>query len=163
MREQYQYYNDGRLQRMTDLDDHGANPGDPSSERHFSRNYTFDHAGRLMAATGDRGLPFNQSYVYDEFDNLTQRYGGYYYEGYTQDVATFQNGRRQDWTYDADGRVLHSPIAATGNGVTGARDWTYDAAGRMTQARDATTRNGTTTTSTYVTAYDGYGLSVRQY
>ncbi|MDQ5835559.1 MAG: hypothetical protein M3379_02145, partial [Acidobacteriota bacterium] len=62
-----------------------------------------------------------------------------------------------DWTYDADGRVVHSPITATGNGVTGARDWTYDAAGRMTQARDALTQSGTTSVSTYVSVYDGDG------
>jgi YD repeat-containing protein len=169
MREQYQYYADGRLQQMTDLDDHSATPGYPDTERRFSRRYGYDQAGRLTTATGvgssgqSYSLPFSQSYVYDEFDNLPQRYGSYYYEGYTQDVATLQNGKRQDWTYDSDGRVVHSPFAATGNGVTGARDWTYDAAGRMTQAKDTTTANNTTTTSTLVTAYDGDGLSVRQY
>jgi YD repeat-containing protein len=169
MREQYQYDGDGRLQQMTDLDDHSAMPGSPSTERRFSRRYTYDHAGRLTAASGvgasgqSYGLPFNQTFVYDEFDNLNQRYGSYYYEGYTQDVATFQNDRRQDWTYDADGRVVHSPFTATWNGVTGARDWSYDAAGRMTQVRDTKTSNGTTTTSTYVSSYDGDGLSVRSY
>ncbi|MDQ3745171.1 MAG: hypothetical protein M3444_12380, partial [Acidobacteriota bacterium] len=163
MREQYQWYDDGRLQQMTDLDDHSATPGYPDTERRFSRRYGYDHVGRLTSATGvgasgqSYGLPFSQSFVYDEFHNPTQRSGSYYYEGFTQDAPTFQNSRRQDWTYDADGRVVHSPITATGNGVTGARDWTYDAAGRMTQARDALTQSGTTSVSTYVSVYDGDG------
>jgi YD repeat-containing protein len=169
MREQFQYYGDGRLQQMTDLDDHSATPGYPDTERRFSRRYSYDHVGRLTSATGvgatgqSNSLPFSQSFVYDEFDHPVQRSGSYYYEGFTQDAATFQNGRRQDWTYDADGRVVHSPITATGNGTTGARDWTYDAAGRLTQARDTLTKNNTTTTSTYVSAYDGDGLSLGNY
>lgn len=35
--EQFQYYADGRLQLMTDLDDRNQDPGYPDTARHFSR------------------------------------------------------------------------------------------------------------------------------
>ncbi len=39
---------------------------------------------------------------YDTFDNLANRTGAYYYGSYSSDTGTYQNSRRQDWTYDAD-------------------------------------------------------------
>lgn len=164
MRERFEYYDDGRLRQMTDLDDKSVNVlGEPPADRRFSRRLAYDNAGRIKSAVGigasgqDHGLPYRQSYSYDEFDNLKERSGSYYYEGSTVDTAQYQNNRRQDWIYDESGMVTRSPITSTSSATTGARDWTYDAAARVTKVIDTRTTNNTTTTSTYVVAYDGDG------
>src|SRR6266576_5309603 len=46
LREQFQYYADGRLQQMTDLDDRGQDIGYPDTARHFSRAQSYDQVGR---------------------------------------------------------------------------------------------------------------------
>jgi hypothetical protein len=164
MRERFEYYADGRLKQMTDLDDRSVNfLGEPPADRRFSRRYAYDHAGRITSAVGvnaagnDYYLPFRQSYTYDAFDNLTIRNGSYYYEGTTSDIAQYQSNRRQDWTYDNSGNVTHSPIPSTVSGETRARDWTYDSAGGVVKAVDTKTLNGTTTTKTFTSKYDGDG------
>jgi YD repeat-containing protein len=162
LREQYQYYADGRLQQMTDLDDRGQDPGNPDTARHFSRVQSYDHAGRLTNSSGVPGLPYVQSYAYDAFDNTTSRSGYYYYQGYTSDGGTFQNNRRQDISYDADGNVQHTPTYVYAGGpVASFRDWTYDAAGDMTQVRETLTANNSV--STYVSGYDGDGQLALEY
>ena len=162
LREQYQYYADGRLQQMTDLDDRNQDPGYPDTARHFSRVQSYDHVGRITNASGVPGLPYSQSFAYDAFDNTTSRSGNYYYQGYTSDGGPFQNNRRQDFGYDADGNVTHTPIYAYAGGPIAAyRDWTYDAAGQMTQVKE--TVNSPSSVSTYISAYDGDGQQALEY
>ena len=77
LREQFQYYDDGRLKQMTDLDDRNGDIGYPDTARHFSRARSYDHAGRL---TSDKGatttsFPLTQTYAHDAFNNLTSRWG----------------------------------------------------------------------------------------
>jgi hypothetical protein len=48
------------------------------------------------------------------------------------------NGRRQGWSYDADGRLSYSPANSSGP----ARWWGYDAAGRQTTVMEAATGGG---------------------
>src|SRR2546425_53900 len=110
--------------------------------RHFSRAQSYDQVGRLVSATGTLGLPYNQSYSYDEFGNSTSRSGSYYYQGWSSDGGTFQNNRRQDLSYDADGNVTHTPsYNNAGGSVVSFRDWTYDAAGRISQVKETVTAN----------------------
>ena len=166
LREQYQYYADGRLQQMTDLDDRGQDIGYPDTARHFSRAQSYDHVGRLVSATGSpstsSSLPYSQSYGYNEFGNSTSRSGSYYYQGWSSDGGTFQNNRRQDLSYDADGNVTHTPnYAYAGGPVVSYRDWTYDAAGEMTQVRETLTANSSA--STYITNNDGDGQPAIEY
>jgi YD repeat-containing protein len=163
LRNEYEYYADGRLKKMTDLDDHEPTIiGAPDTARHFSRIYDFDHAGRLSRAKGikpsgvEEDRPFTQSYSYDAFDNLTQRSGKYYYQQpATSDSAPFTNNRRLGSDYAADGQEIRS----TSNGMV--RDWTYDAAGKMVQVKETVT--STSQVSTYVTSYDGNGRQVRDF
>jgi YD repeat-containing protein len=162
LREQFQYYDDGRLHQMTDLDDRGQDTGYPDTARHFSRAQSYDQVGRLVSATGTLGLPYNQSYSYDEFGNSTSRSGSYYYQGWSSDGGTFQNNRRQDLSYDADGNVTHTPsYDYAGGSVVSFRDWTYDAAGRMSQVKETVTANNSV--STYISSYDGDGQPVVEY
>jgi len=97
---------------------------------------------------------------YDTFDNLANRTGAYYYGSYSSDTGTYQNSRRQDWTYDADGQVTQSPTSSSG--ATTFRDWQYDAAGQMIKAVDTSTSSGTTTTKTYTSSYDGDGKLISE-
>jgi len=114
---------------------------------------------RLVSATGDSGLPYSQSYSYDEFGNSTSRGGSYYYQGYSSDGGTFQNNRRQDLSYDADGNVTHTPsYNYAGGSVVSFRDWTYDAAGQMTQVKETKIANNSV--STYISRFDGDGQSM---
>jgi YD repeat-containing protein len=163
LREQFQYYADGRLQQMTDLDDRNQDIGYPDTARHFSRARSYDQLGRL---TSDKGatvntFPFNQNYAHDAFNNLTSRYGTYYYQTQTSDSASFSNNRRQNWNYYADGQVKHSPLAFDVNfNESVYRDWSYDAAGRMVQVQETITNPSSV--STYTTSYDGDGQPVRE-
>jgi YD repeat-containing protein len=150
MRERFEYYADGKLKQMTDLDDRSVNfLGEPPADRRFSRRFTYDNAGRIASANGvnasgnDYYLPFRQSYTYDAFDNLTVRSGSYYYEGLTSDIAQYRNNRRQGWTYDNSGNVTHSPIPGTTSGETKARDWTYDSPTPTTSTRRSTSSTPT--------------------
>jgi YD repeat-containing protein len=154
VREDYSYYADGRLQSLTDLDDRvGDNP--PLSWRFMSRSFNYDHAGRVTGAvgSGQAYTPYNQSYGYDEFGNLTSRSGKYWYQPTQSDAATYTNGRRDGWAYDADGRLTQSP----GNPSSRARWWTHDAAGRQTKVEEDA---GSGTRNHQQAGYDGDGLAV---
>jgi YD repeat-containing protein len=162
LRNQYEYYADGKLKKMTDLDDHEPSIiGDPNTARHFSRIYDFDHAGRLTRAKGikptgvEEDRPFTQSYSYDAFSNLTNRSGRYYYQPITSDPNTFLNNRRTSASYGADGQETQS----TAPGTT--RDWSYDAAGNLVKVKETVT--ATSAVSTFVTTYDGDGKPVREF
>jgi YD repeat-containing protein len=166
LREQFQYYADGRLQTMTDLDDRNQDIGYPDTARHFSRVQSYDQVGRLTAARGApstySSFPYDQSYGYDAFGNSTSRSGWYYYQSYSSDGGNFQNNRRQDLSYDADGNVTHTPsYNYAGGSVVSFRDWTYDAAGRMIQVKETATANSSV--STYISNHDGDGQPVIEY
>ena len=155
IREDYSYFGDGRLNSLTDLDDTaGTNP--PVSLRFLSRAYLYDHTGRVafVYGTGNagQGVPFNQTYLYDEFDNMTTRSGAYYnynFSGPATDTATYTNDRRSNWTYNAEGQVISTPLTSTDR----PRTMTYDAAGRMITSVE----NGQSSTVTYSASYDGGG------
>jgi len=133
MREDYSYFGDGRIATLTDLDDtSGTNP--PATLRFLSRGYNYDQVGRVTAGFGTggagQGVPYNQTYSYDEFGNMKGRSGIYYsYNNnpFGSDTATYTNNRRNGWTYNANGQVTSSPASSTDD----ARSVTYDAAGRM--------------------------------
>ena len=133
IRENYDYFGDGRVSLLTDLDDTvGNNP--PSTIRTLSRGYSYDHLGRVTGSGGSGGggasVPYTQSYSYDAFGNMTGRSGRYY--GYNNnpflnDSATYTNNRRNGWSYKADGQVAVTSASSTDPG----RNMLYDAAGRM--------------------------------
>jgi YD repeat-containing protein len=165
LREQFQYYDDGRLNQMIDLDDRPQDIGYPDTGRHFSRAHFYDQVGRLTTARGlsttYSSFPYSQSYGYDAFNNQTGRSGSYYYQTPKSDSATYSNNRRQNWSYYADGQVKHSPLAFDAYfNESIYRDWSYDAAGRIIQVQETITNPSSV--STYTTSYDGDGQSFRE-
>ncbi len=111
----------------------------------------------------NRRFAYSQNYSYHALNNLTSRFGTYYYQSQTSDSATFLNNRRQDpnWSYYADGQVKHSPLEYDANfNESVYRDWSYDAAGRMVQVQETLTNPSSV--STYKTSYDGDGQPVRE-
>jgi YD repeat-containing protein len=99
-----------------------------------------------------QGVPFAQTYAYDEFNNLTSRSGSYYnytFNPPTTDTATYVNNRRTNWNYNAEGQVLATPSTSTDS----PRTMTYDAAGRMVSRVETNQFN----TVAYSAAYDGDG------
>lgn len=156
MREDYSYFADGNLASLTDLDDTaGTNP--PATLRFLSRAYFYDHVGRVIDAHGTgsgsmQGVPFAQTYGYDQFDNLTSRSGSYYnytFQPASTDTATYVNNRRTNWSYNAEGEVTSTPSTSTDS----PRAFTYDAAGRMVRSVETNQFN----TVTYSASYDGDG------
>jgi len=103
---------------------------------------------------GGQGVPYSQSYSYDEYGNTTGRSGVYYsYNNnpYTFDSASYPNNdnRRSGWSYNADGLVTASPLSSTDR----PRNMSYDAAGRLVTS----TEFGQFNTTTYSAGYDGDG------
>ena len=151
MRFDYEYYADGRLKQLVDLDDQVGQPSQMIFH-YMSRQYSYDHVGRtkvVQALPGNIPAPFTGSYGYDAFDNLTSRSWQYGLNTTQTDSATYTNDRRVGWSYDADGRVTASADSATSS----TRTWSYDAAGN--QITVAETSAGVTTTNTLT--YDGDG------
>jgi hypothetical protein len=156
MYNQYEYFPDGRLKKLNDLDDHDPSiSGVTDSARWFSRVYSYDNRGRILKARGwnpngyEFDFPFEQFYSYDAFNHMTSRSGSYYYQPDFSDSGTYLNDRRQDWTFGADGQETHS----TGPGMF--RDLIYNAAGKMIQVKETQTANNQF--STYLASYDGDG------
>lgn len=150
IRENYDYYPDGRLRTLTDLDDtSGTNP--PATVRYLSRSFAYDHAGRFWSTNG---LPAQQTYEYDVFGNLRGRSGSYYNQPSQSDSATYTDNRRAGWNYDASGQITSTPAAPNAN----ARTLSHDAAGRLVQTVDT----GASATTTYTVGYDGDGRILRE-
>jgi len=157
IRENYGYFADGKIATLTDLDDTpGTNP--PTTLRFLSRAYIYDQLGRVTMSYGTggggQGVPYSQSYSYDEYGNTTGRSGVYYsYNNnpYTFDSASYPNNdnRRSGWSYNADGLVTASPLSSTDR----PRNMSYDAAGRLVTS----TEFGQFNTTTYSAGYDGDG------
>jgi hypothetical protein len=106
-------------------------------------------------------VPLNQSYSYDEFDNLTSRAGSYFnYFGAPgqSDGAAYTDNRRAGWSYDPDGRYTANPASASNT----ARSVHYDAAGRQTKTVETRPGSGGAPASTFTAtaAHDGDGCVV---
>ena len=155
----YTYHPDGSLKHLYDLDDVVGSPSQVTFH-YMSRDYKYDHAGRLTAVDGsDNPLvnggvvpaPFVGNYGYDEFNNMNSRSGYYALNQSTGDSGTFVDNKRTNsgWNYDADGRVLTSADSATSTSQT----WSYDAAGNQIGISEVSA--GITTTNTL--SYDGDG------
>lgn len=114
----YDYYADGKLQKVSDTD----NPV-------FDRAFDYDQVGRLVQArTGSEARggstadgPFKQTYGYDVWENTTTHTNRLWTETPVTTNSSFTNNRNQYWGYDNDGNVL--------NGFDAYYD--YDAAGRQ--------------------------------
>jgi YD repeat-containing protein len=125
----YQYSADGRIKGTSDLVDHN-----------FDRAYRYDQVGRVSATytaqearnflnnqpppSSDTG-PYNQSYQYDAWSNITQRTSRFWSQAPTTltlnpDPATNRN-TDPAWQYDAAGNILHD----------NSLQYDYDAAGRV--------------------------------
>ena len=114
----FDYFDDGRLSFVHN-----------TTDQNFDRSYSYDHVGRLTEnktggqARGDSGTsPYYESFGYDAFSNLNSR-GSETWNGFTSDfdAATYTNGRRDGWGYDADGR----------NKTIDTRTYTYNSAGQQ--------------------------------
>lgn len=112
----YQYYNDGRLKFSSDDGDEMLR----TDSHRFDCSYSYDHMGRLTAArtgaeargettTPDRNItPNKHDYQYNVFGNATSRQT-YSWDQQDNETNTWANNRKSDWTYDADGRLKHTP------------------------------------------------------
>src|SRR5438132_2171293 len=70
---------------------------------------------------GPGDTPYNESFGYDAFTNLTARQSDEWNSSYSDsDSATYANNRRSSWGYDADGR----------NTTIDTRSYVFDAAGQ---------------------------------
>jgi len=117
--------------------------------RYLSRGYAYDQVGRVVDNSGPNGLPLRQSYGYDQFGNMTARWGTYFFQASQSQTAAYVNNRRTDWSYDAQGQITNVPASATDSANT----FTYDAAGQLV-TRVQTTGSVITT---FTQGYDGDG------
>jgi len=137
------------FQERTGRVTYAHNLNDPT----LHRSYDYDHVGRLFVARtgvearshtnqpteGSYG-PYSQHNDYDQFGNITARYGWGTVNASFQ--VQYTNNRRNDWQYDAAGNV-------TGDG---ARVYQYDATGQQTYASLTALQQG----------YDGDALRVKK-
>jgi YD repeat-containing protein len=113
----YDYYNDGKLLRVTD-----------SAAPNFDRFFDYDHEGRMsnaLTGTEARGGttadgPFKQSYGYDVWENTTSRTFSVWAQGTQSENVSYPNNRHQNWGYDNAGDATATYDANLG----------YDAAGQ---------------------------------
>lgn len=99
-------------------------------------------------ATSNR--PYNQSFSYDVWDNMTARTGKHWSKNITAFLGTYVDNRLGLWGYDADGRVTGSSSVSS----------TFDAAGRLVQAVGPTRRNNPPLI--LVQDFDGDGRRVKK-
>jgi RHS repeat-associated protein len=140
-------YND--FQEQTGRVTFARNLYDPT----LDRSYDYDFVGRLFVArtgveanshTGHSTVttygPYSQHNDYDQFGNITARYGWGTANASFQ--AQYTNNRRNDWQYDASGNVTNN----------GAQIYQYDATGQQTHASLTALQQG----------YDGDTLRVKK-
>jgi YD repeat-containing protein len=150
---EYQYYADGALKFMHDLD--------LTRNGKFDRSYTYDHVGRLYEAKtgkearGDNGAegPYRHTYYYDAFNNVNLRDGKHWSAYLGDGWDYYANGRNTEWQYDSDGRIKQQ-------GET--LQHTFDAAGELVTSVDSTERGNGTLPRTYLQTYDGLGRAVKR-
>ncbi len=149
-----EYYADGRIKKASDLYDN-----------HFDRLYKYDQAGRVTAAksgieardetqmSDDR--PYNQTYGYNAFGDLTARAGRVWSVEAAGFTATYTNGKRQEinWEYDADGRQTKAGTLQTFR----------DATGRSYKTTSPITISGVQRTLTIEQGFDGDNQRIKQY
>jgi YD repeat-containing protein len=124
----YQYYADGKPKFISNVRAWSIQEGWPPTENmhQFDRAYRYDHLGRLtQGLTGDEARggttpdgPYNESYQYDTWHNMTQRTNRIWSKPIDVVNLTYVNNRKQGfpWQYDADGNETSEA--------------TFDAAGR---------------------------------
>lgn len=142
----YQYYADGQLKYAQDLMD-----------ARFDRLHKYDQVARLTEArTGTEASggnvmdgPYSESFAYDVWGQTTARTTQQWSEGAYDDTASYTNGRRNLWQYDANGRL------------TSDFNWqkTYDAAGRVVRSEPAPQSGDSTSITT--SGYDGDGQRLK--
>ncbi len=127
----------------------------------FDRKYQYDNAGRATVVTtgaeargevGDAGV-FSQSYGFDEFNNLTARYGTNWTEQAAGFSASYQHYRRTDanYEYDADGRNTRADTLYS----------KFDAAGRRYRSQSPL-RFGSSGQLVIEQGFDGDGRRIKQ-
>ncbi|HEX5602417.1 MAG TPA: DUF4214 domain-containing protein [Pyrinomonadaceae bacterium] len=146
--QRYEYYKDSSMRFVQN-----------ASDNNFDRLYEYDQAGRLAFATtggaarGDLGsIPYHETFGYNAWGDTTSRFTETWEEDDFADAASFTNGRRDGWGYEADGNIK----------TIDSRTYHYDAVGNrvlMTgQLWSGTNYFPTSTTN----AYDGDGRRVEE-
>ena len=148
----YQYYPDGKIKFSDDVKNQGT------FHDKFDRAFTYDQVGRLTNAwAGAQArnfindnfpieaeiVPYSLRYQYDVWGNQTSQSGKIWSLDINETVS-YQNMRRDNWTYDAAGNVTND----------GSTPFTYDAAGRNVSVGSASTESTQT--------FDGDGLVGRR-
>jgi len=125
MSKSYQYNADATIKSSHDL-----------LNQHFDRAYSYDHGGRMTKAlsgaeargegpTNDR--PYYLAFSYDAFNHPVYE-DGRFWTAASAPSFSYQNNRRADATYDADGNVLGDPLVGS---------YGYDAAGNVANSYSA--------------------------
>jgi YD repeat-containing protein len=146
----FDYFNDGRIKFLHNLQD-----------GNFDRSFSYDQQGRLIAAASggaarqDGGaVPYNQTFGYDAFSNLTARSTNTWNQFTDSDSAVYVNNRRNGWGYDSDGRNI----------AIEDRNYYFDAAGRTSrmEAPMWISALGSSITKVMDSSYDGDGQKVKE-
>jgi hypothetical protein len=129
------------------------------TDANFDRSYSFDHAGRLSqaktggAARSDYGqAPYWESFQYDVWSNTTNRHTFSWYQDEFSDEASYQNGKRDGWGYDLDGR----------NTAIDTRSYQYDASGRQVLMSGQQWLSDHYVPTSLSSDYDGIGQKVKE-
>jgi hypothetical protein len=150
MVQNFDYFNDGRIKFLDNIQD-----------GNFDRSFSYDQEGRLTAAaTGgaarqDGGaVPYNQTFGYDAFSNLTARNTSTWNQFVDSDSAVYVNNRRNGWGYDNDGRNISLEE----------RNYYFDAAGQPSrmEAPMWIAALGSYITKIMDSSYDGDGQKVKE-
>jgi YD repeat-containing protein len=144
----YEYYNDSSMRFVHNV-----------SDGNFDRLYQYDHAGRLTFATtggaarGDSSaIPYHETFGFNAWGDTTYRFTETWSQDDFADAATFTNGRRDGWGYEADGNIK----------TIETRNYSYDAAGnRVSMTGQLWSGSNYFPTST-TNAYDGDGQKVEE-
>ena len=155
----YEYFNDSRTKKATNVLDSG-----------FNQEYGYDSIGRISAsASGTKVnsqnqnvMPFAQSLGYNAFGDLTERNtdvwgagGGF--------AATYTNGHKDNSgeIYDAAGNVVDATTSSTIY-----KRWKFDASGRSVETAyrwyQSVPSPQIDRTETIVKTYDGDGLDTKR-
>jgi YD repeat-containing protein len=121
--------NDGRVRLAHDL---------TATNSTMERSFSYDQAARLTSARsgseaiGQVGIPtgpFQHTYGFDAFENMTTRGGRNGYAGVTSQPinynATYVNDRNQAWSYNDSGNVV----------IADQQQYQWDTAGQMARAQ----------------------------
>ena len=155
----YEYFNDSRTKKVTNVLDSG-----------FNQEYGYDSIGRISAsASGTKVnsqnqnvMPFAQSLGYNAFGDLTERNTDIWGSG-GGFAATYTNGHKDNSgeIYDAAGNT----VDATTNS-TNYKRWKFDASGRSVETAyrwyQSVPSPQIDRTETILKTYDGDGLDTKR-